>query len=73
MEATLEEVLNAKIKIMRLKNELCQAQTQVWQDALMIHALKLAKSNFVGIPSQWTNLWPKMRSTKLNSLPSKTN
>jgi hypothetical protein len=28
--------LNVKTKVMRLKNELQQAQTQAWQDALTI-------------------------------------
>jgi hypothetical protein len=35
-EATFEEALNVKTEVMRLKNELQQAQTQAWQDALMI-------------------------------------
>jgi hypothetical protein len=51
-EVTLEEALNAKIEVMRLKNELCQAQMQVRQDALMIHALESAKSNFISMQSQ---------------------
>jgi hypothetical protein len=64
-EATLEKVLNVKIKVMCLKNELHQAQTQVWQDALTIQALELAKSNFASMQSQWTIFWPKMKSTTL--------
>ncbi len=35
-EVALEEALNVKTKVMRLKNELQQAQTQAWQDALTI-------------------------------------
>ncbi len=35
-----------------MKNELHQVQTQAWHDALMIQALKSAKSNFV-IMQSW--------------------
>jgi len=53
-EATFEEAFNLKIGVMRLNNELCQAQMQVQRDALTIQALELAKSNFIGMQSQ---LW----------------
>jgi hypothetical protein len=51
-EVTFEEALNAKTKVMRLNNELCQAQMQARQDALTIQALKSTKSNFIGMQSQ---------------------
>jgi hypothetical protein len=35
-EAAFEEALNVKNEVLHLKNALCQAQTQAWQDALMI-------------------------------------
>ncbi len=51
-ESAFKEALNANTKVMHLKNELHQAQTQAWQDALTIQALESAKSNFVGMQSQ---------------------
>jgi hypothetical protein len=48
-EVALEEALNAKVEVLCLRNELRQGQTKAWQDALIIQALKLAKSDFVGM------------------------
>jgi hypothetical protein len=50
-KTALKDVFNAKAKVLCLKNELCQAQTQAWHDILIIHALKLSKFNFVGMQS----------------------
>jgi hypothetical protein len=35
-EVALEDAFNAKVEVLCLKNKLCQAQTQAWQDVLMI-------------------------------------
>jgi len=48
-EVALEEALNAKVEVLCLRNELRQGQMKAWQDALTIQALKLAKSDFVGM------------------------
>jgi len=51
-EATFEEALNAKNKVLHLKNGLRHVQTQAWKDAFMIQALELAKSNFTRMQSR---------------------
>jgi hypothetical protein len=51
-EVALEEVLNAKVEVLRPRNELCQAQTQVRQDALTIQTLELTKFNFANMQTQ---------------------
>jgi hypothetical protein len=58
-KATIKQALNAKVKVLHLKNELCQAQTQAWHDILTIYALEMAKSNFVGMQTQLDNFLAK--------------